>query len=194
MEKRVLTDRSEGRAAVEAYRPAQIVSGGQTGVDRAALDAAIALGLPHGGYCPRGRRAEDGIIDRLYELRETPSRDYPQRTEWNVRESDATLVLHRGRPSGGTLLTIRLAERMARPCLAIDVDDSDAVERIAHWLDRIRPGVLNIAGPRESSSPGIRDSAAALLMRLFRSDSPNLHPHAPASSETPRPDERPAHG
>ncbi len=180
MQERLRGDQHEGRAVVGTYRPARIVSGGQTGVDRGALDAAIALGLPHGGYCPRGRRAEDGVIDRLYELLETPSRDYPQRTEWNVRESDATLVLHRGRPSGGTLLTIRLAERMARPCLAIDVDDPRAAEGIATWLDRIRPGVLNIAGPRESSSPGIRASAAALLVRLLRNEPPAIDPHAPA--------------
>ena len=85
----------------------KIISGGQTGVDRAALDVAIHQGLPHGGWCPSGRRAEDGSIDAIYTLQETASRDYPCRTKWNVRDSDATLILYLGVPEGGTAYTIR---------------------------------------------------------------------------------------
>ena len=102
--------------------PKKIISGGQAGVDRAALDAAIALNMPHGGWCPRGRLAEDGRISDRYRLRETDSSDYAVRTERNVLDSDATLVLCRGEPRGGTLLTIRLAQRHGRPHLAVDLD------------------------------------------------------------------------
>src|SRR5919108_3104860 len=102
-----------------------VVSGGQTGVDRAALDAAAEVGLRTGGWCPRGRRAEDGALAALYTLRETPSRGYAQRTEWNVRDSDATLVLCRGAPRGGTALTLRVAKRCGRPVLVVDPSGGD---------------------------------------------------------------------
>src|SRR3989442_2721366 len=102
-----------------AAGPVEIVSGGQTGVDRAALDTALALGLPCGGWCPRGRRAEDGPLPTRYPLRETPSSSYPERTVWNVRDSDGTLILHRGRLSGGTALTLRLVSRHGRHSLAV---------------------------------------------------------------------------
>ena len=93
----------------------KIISGGQTGVDRGALDAAISLGIPHGGWCPRGRLAEDGRIPDRYQLRETDSPDYPSRTEQNVLDSDATLILYRGRIAGGTEFTLRLAQQHGRP-------------------------------------------------------------------------------
>jgi len=99
-----------------------IVSGGQTGVDRAALDAALALGLALGGWCPLGRRAEDGPIPRAYLLQETPTQDYAQRTEWNVRDSDATLILFRGRLTGGSARTAEHAARFERPLLTLDLD------------------------------------------------------------------------
>lgn len=100
----------------------KIVSGGQTGVDRAALDTALELGLPCGGRCPRGRKAEDGPIPARYPLTETSSAEYAQRTEWNVRDSDGTLVLTRGQPTGGTALTIELAERLGKPYLVVDLE------------------------------------------------------------------------
>ncbi len=134
----------------------KIISGGQTGVDRGALDAAIELGLSHGGWCPRGRLAEDGRIPDRYQLRETESSEYPVRTELNVRESDATLVLFRGRPSGGTDLTIRLAERLGVPLLAIDLDSDPDPASIGVWLTEHKIATLNIAGPRETQSPGIQ--------------------------------------
>ena len=117
----------------------KIVSGGQTGVDRAALDAALALGIPCAGWCPRGRRAEDGEIPRRYPLRETPLPNYEQRTEWNVRDSDATLVLVRGRPAGGTRLAIDATEAHGKPCRVVVLGDPDRVlaRFEADWADML---------------------------------------------------------
>src|SRR5260221_10992589 len=100
----------------------RIVSGGQTGVDRAALDVALEQGIACGGWCPRGRRAEDGPLDERYPLQETPWDGYPQRTEWNVRDSDATLILSRGTPDRGTALTEDIARRRKKPDLAVDLN------------------------------------------------------------------------
>jgi hypothetical protein len=146
----------------------RIVSGGQTGVDRAALDAALALGLPCGGWCPRGRRAEDGPIDPRYPLQETPSADYPQRTEWNVRDSDGTLVLTRGRPHGGTALTIALARRLGRPVLVLDLEQGPDPAEVPEWVEEKEVVVLNVAGPRESLQPGIREEAFAFLEKALK--------------------------
>ena len=143
-----------------------IVSGGQTGVDRAALEVASALGLDHCGWCPSGRLAEDGTIPAHFQLRETPSREYAERTALNVRDSEATLILHRGPLQGGTELTWKLAHRYGRPVLAIDLNDPLPVADVRHWLAENRAGVLNVAGPRESSSPGIGNAARAYLMAL----------------------------
>lgn len=144
-----------------------IVSGGQTGVDRAALDAALEQGIACGGWCPRGRRAEDGPIAPRYPLRETPSASYPQRTEWNVRDSDGTLLLHRGRVDRGSALTARLARRYRRPLLALDLRAPGAAEEVLAWLAREGVRVLNVAGPREERSPGIHDEALALLRAVL---------------------------
>src|SRR5207253_3037020 len=111
----------------------RIVSGGQTGVDRAALDVALELGLPCGGWCPRGRRAEDGAIDERYPLTETPWWGYPQRTEWNIRDADGTLILTRGRPDRGTALTARLARQMNKPCLVVDLAGEADAEDVRQW-------------------------------------------------------------
>lgn len=173
----------------------KIVSGGQTGVDRGGLDAAIFLDIPHGGWCPRGRRAEDGRIPLIYQLRETPQRDYVARTEQNVIDSDGTVVLFRGMISGGTELTCRLAKKHLRPLLCIDLDqafdfDSDHMpirfnqsvfdfgddvdvgsedpsERLLRFLKYSSIEVLNIAGPRESGSPGIQKLAEQFLIRTL---------------------------
>lgn len=141
----------------------KIVSGGQTGVDRAALDVALELGVAHGGWCPKGRRAEDGPIPARYQLVETASADYAFRTERNVLDSDATLIVVRGEPTRGTALTIRLAELHKRPLLRVDADNPEASERVASWLQKHRFVVLNVAGPRESQSPGIGEAAQRLL-------------------------------
>ena len=150
---------------VERYTPARIVAGGQSGVDRAALDVAIELQIPLGGWCPRGRLAEDGPLPTRYPLTETPTSRYPQRTEWNVRDSDATLIVTRGAPSGGTALTAALARRYAKPLCIIDLEHSE--NDVREWLATITPTTLNIAGPRESQHPGIYRQSYAFLFRLF---------------------------
>jgi len=147
----------------------RIVSGGQTGVDRGALDAALALDIPHGGWCPLGRVAEDGAIPAEYELRETPSPEYPMRTEQNVIDSDGTLILYRDRLVGGTELTRRLCVKHERPVIAVDLaalSDED-LTRVRSWIKERAVHVLNVAGPRESSSPGIADQAMRFLCRLL---------------------------
>jgi hypothetical protein len=148
---------------VEARAPLRIVSGGQTGVDRAALDVALRLGIPCGGWCPRGRRAEDGRIPSRYPLVETPAARYPQRTEWNVRDSDGTVVLHAGRPRGGTALTLRLLARQRKPALRLDLDESPQPRALAEWIAREGIRVLNVAGPRESECRGLGGRAARFL-------------------------------
>jgi hypothetical protein len=150
-----------------ATRPAKIVSGGQTGVDRAALDAAIALGIPHGGWCPKGRLAEDGTIPPQYRLVETDLPDYAERTERNVLDSDATLILCRGQPTGGTELTRRLARRHGKPHRVVDLDQPIDWPAIRRWLARHGTGTLNVAGPRESQCPGIHAQAAEFLRELL---------------------------
>ncbi len=145
----------------------RIVSGGQTGVDRAGLDAAILMGLAHGGWCPRGRLAEDGRIPPEYRLEETRSADYPARTEQNVIDSDATLILYRGRLFGGTDLTCRLAAKHARPLLVVNLQNEPGVSQVHRWLAKHDVRVLNVAGPRESSANGIRDQALEFLCRVF---------------------------
>ncbi len=146
---------------------AKVISGGQTGVDRAALDVALELGLPCGGWCPRGRRAEDGPIDLRYPLEETPWSGYPQRTEWNVRDTDGTLVLTCGPPDRGTALTIELAARHGKPCLHRDVAQKPDVQDVLTWLEENDIRSLNVAGPRQSSSPGIYARAGTFLRDVF---------------------------
>ena len=136
-------------------------------MDRAVLDVALAAGLKVRGWCPKGRRAEDGPLDRLYPLEETPSADYAQRTEWNVRDSDGTLVLLRDQVDPGTALTIRLANQHSRPLLLIDLADPLDAATIEHWIRRSGVQHLNIAGPRESQSPGIYEAARSLLEKLL---------------------------
>lgn len=145
----------------------KVVSGGQTGVDRAALDAALALDLPCGGWCPRGRRAEDGPIDPRYPLVETASVDYAERTAGNVRDSDGTLVLTRGRPSGGTALTISVAQRAERPLLVLDLLRDPDPARVRQWVRENDVRVINVAGPRESQRPGIHAAALRFLERAL---------------------------
>src|SRR6266852_502187 len=139
---------------------AKIVSGGQTGVDRAALDVALELGLPCGGWCPKGRRAEDGPIPERYPLTETSSRAYPQRTRCNVLDSDGTLILTRGRPAGGTALTIKIAAENDKPYLVADLSRQADPDRVRTWCRAHQIRVLNVAGARASESPGIYDQAA----------------------------------
>ncbi len=149
----------------------RIVSGGQTGVDRAALDAAMVAGFPCGGWCPRGRRAEDGVIDARYPLIETPGESSIERTRANVGDSDATLVVCLGRAAGGTRDTMDCAEAARKPALVIDLADDEAaparLARIVGWLDANAVRVLNVAGPRESEHPGIHEMARTLVQDLI---------------------------
>jgi hypothetical protein len=154
----------------------KIVSGGQTGVDRAALDAAIANSIDYGGWCPRGGRAEDmrrapGVLARYPQLHETPLADPAQRTEWNVRDSDRLLVLldRRGLSSRGTEHAIQHAGELGRPVLVLDLDESGASVRAAAWFNECaqRSLKLCIAGPRESEAPGIYAKARDFLGELL---------------------------
>jgi hypothetical protein len=147
--------------------PRRIVSGGQTGVDRAALDVARALGIECGGWCPRGRRAEDGPISPDYPLVETESPRYEERTERNVLDSDGTLILTRGELAGGTALTRELALRHGRPVLVVDLDWGASAGPVRAWIGSQGIATLNVAGPRESGAPGIYRAARALLEELL---------------------------
>ena len=134
----------------------KIVSGGQTGADRAALDWALAHGMPCGGWCPKGRKAEDGPIDPKYPLKETPSSSYLQRTEWNVRDSDAT-VLFSIQPTltGGSKRTMEFARKHRKPNLHLCAGDKTAAEKLKAFVEEHRVKVLNVAGPRASNEPGV---------------------------------------
>jgi hypothetical protein len=150
----------------------RLVSGGQTGVDRAALDVALELGLPCGGWCPRGRKAEDGAIDERYPLQETPSGGYRQRTKWNIRDTEGTLILSWGEPTGGTLLTVKECHKTRKPHLVIDLADEDgesaAVRAARKWIAAsLHSGILNVAGPRASKHPAVYDRARAYLLALL---------------------------
>jgi len=146
---------------------AKLVSGGQTGADRAALEAGLALSLEVGGWVPRGRVAEDGVIpSRFPGLVETESPDPAVRTGRNVRDSDATLIVSRGALCGGSRLTLEAARRLGRPVLHLDlarIDAAEALRQLRAWLDRTGPRTLNVAGPRESEDPGIGAEVGALL-------------------------------
>lgn len=149
----------------------RIISGGQTGADRGALDAAIELGIEHGGHCPAGRRAEDGRIPERFRLIETASSDYAVRTEKNVLDADGTLLVTRGTPTGGSALTAALARKHGRPLLHLDLDSAaDPVAAFREWLDARAIPCLNVAGPRESSCPGIAQDVRSLLVRALRGD------------------------
>lgn len=147
-----------------------IVSGGQTGADRAALDFAIVRGIEHGGWCPAGRRAEDGPVAAKYLLTETESEGYRARTVCNVRDSDATLILNLGELEGGSLETQRIAERRHKPVRVVQLDspvtDAD-LEALRDWLRINAVARLNVAGPRESKRPGMYEAVRALLECLF---------------------------
>ena len=147
-----------------------ILSGGQTGVDRAALDAALECGAPAGGWCPGGRRAEDGRIPERYPLIELPGAVYRQRTWKNVVDSDGTLIIYFAVLSGGTALTLKYCIDERQPYVLIDataVPPERAAERITAFLKRGGIARLNVAGPRASSSPGIDAQAETLIVDVL---------------------------
>ena len=156
----------------------KVISGGQTGVDQAALRAAQERGLHRGGWCPPGRECESGVIPTRFPLQETPQDRSPnapgvprsQRTEWNVRDSDATLILRpqsTAKEDPGTDWTARCAARFGRPLLILDPEDPDAASAIRQWLNAREIQTLNVAGPSEGSVLGIGDQAYALLAEVF---------------------------
>jgi hypothetical protein len=136
----------------------KIISGGQTGADRAALDFAIARGILHGGWCPRGRLAEDGPLPARYQLSETPDSDYSQRTEWNVRDSDATVIFSIAPTlAGGSRQSADLAQRYQKPCLHLsrERDGDTSARKLRDFLARHDLKTLNVAGPRQSQAPEV---------------------------------------
>ena len=153
--------------AIKLDQDFKIISGGQTGVDRAALDVALELGIHCGGWCPKDRKAEDGPIDQRYPLRETQSPNYPHRTEKNIREADGTLVLTTGPISGGTALTVELAVEYKKPHLIIDLNDKIDSIIFREWREKNTIKILNVDGPRESKAPGIHDRAIEFLTRVL---------------------------
>lgn len=149
----------------------RVISGAQTGVDRAALDVALELGIPCGGWVPRGRIDERGRIpDRYPNLRETASADWDERTEANVRDADGTLILSRGPLTGGSSYTEDVADRLGRPCLHLDLaarTRSEAVAEARAWLEREAVEVLNVAGPRASKDPGLPRAVVPVLREVL---------------------------
>ena len=177
---------------------ARIVSGGQTGADRGGLEAAIHCGLPYGGWCPKGRKSEDGTIPAKYILQEMNTPDYLARTEANVVDSDATLIFTAGRLEGGSLKTSQFAVNYSKPCLHIDtsaVRRGEAVVQIVDWLARVCPRdcVLNVAGSRASKAPQLAGTVRAWLVdvlsavngKLFVSISENPVDNRPATEYSP---------
>jgi hypothetical protein len=147
----------------------KIISGGQTGVDRAALDAALEMGLPCGGWCPQGRKAEDGRIPDRYPLQEASSPDYPVRTRLNVEDSDGTLVITNGSPRRGTALTLKLAKKLGKPFLLVDLARSVDPNEVREWVQKNHIQILNVAGPREGESVGIFEKTSVFLREVFLS-------------------------
>ena len=138
-------------------------------MDRGALDAALELGLPTGGWCPKGRRAEDGPIDKRYPLKEADSRNYAERTEKNILDSDGTLILTWGIPKGGTALTKKLVRVHQKPFLIMDLSAGKDFGPVRDWGKTYHIKILNVAGPRESEAPGIHNKAVSFLKKILRS-------------------------
>jgi hypothetical protein len=160
----------DGMTRTASFPVTKIVSGGQTGADRAALDIAIRHNIPHGGWVPKGRKTEDGPLPEQYHLQEMPSGEYSKRTEQNILDSDGTLIVSHGRLTGGSTLTEFLADKHEKPCIHIDLNKSapnDAFIMVRKWIDSHNIKVLNVAGPRASIDPRIYDATLAFLEKIF---------------------------
>lgn len=146
----------------------KIVSGGQTGADRAALDFAMERGIAHGGWCPKGRLAEDGVIHERYRLRETSTGDYAERTEKNVQDSDGTVIFTIGsEPTGGSRKTAEFAQEHGKPWIHLSRERSgDPADRLEAFLERERIAVLNVAGSRASEEPQVGEFVRQTLASL----------------------------
>jgi len=148
----------------------KIFAGGQTGADRAALDWARRRRIPHGGWCPKGRLAEDGVIDREYRLQETPSASYAERTEWNIRDSHGTVIFSVSEAlAGGTLLAANVARRLKKPLLHLcpSANPADAAKRLKAFVARHKITVLNVAGPRATEESQITRFVEQTLEQAF---------------------------
>ena len=146
--------------------PKKIISGGQTGADSAGLAFALRHGLTHGGWCPRGRGREDGVIPKRFKLEETPSRGYLQRTRWNIRDSDATVIFSiTGRLKGGSRKTTQFARQQGKPCLHLAAQQTgiDHVAALRRFIRQHRIRVLNVAGPRKSQEPAVARFVARVM-------------------------------
>lgn len=148
-------------------RRLKIISGGQTGADRAALDFAIEHRIPHGGWCPKGRWTEEGQLDKKYNLCETKTAEYEERTLKNVLSSDATLIFCHGELSGGSLHTLILAQIHEKPVLVVDFRDSILPLQVKNWIKKHHVKILNIAGPRASKDPKIYEDVYQYLKKLL---------------------------
>lgn len=149
----------------------KIISGGQTGADQAALDIAIDLGIPHGGWIPKGRITEKGPLPEKYKLKEMTTSSYPKRTEKNVIDSDGTLIIYRGKLSGGSELTLKYASKHQRECLCIDLKTNRgfvAAQLIKSWIIENNIKVLNVTGPRASKDSDIYADSARLLRAVYQ--------------------------
>jgi hypothetical protein len=151
----------------------KIISGGQTGVDQAALDVAIEEGIPHGGWIPKGRLTENGPLPEKYLLQEMPTESYPARTEKNVLDADGTLIISNGKLSGGSELTQKVAAKHNRPHLHIDllrINGFKAAQDITAWIADNQIKVLNVAGPRASKDPRIYDAVRKIITTVLLLD------------------------
>ncbi len=148
----------------------KIISGGQIGADQAALDTAVKLGIPHGGWIPKGRMTENGILPDKYELKEMPTSSYPKRTEQNVIDSDGTIIFSHGSLTGGSALTIKLARKHNKPCLHFDLDEIpefNVAQTLSRWISMNRIGTLNIAGSRASEDPQIYTKVCNIIQSTY---------------------------
>ncbi len=149
----------------------KIISGGQTGADRAALDVAIKLDLPHGGWIPKGRKAEDGHLPDKYQLQEMSTAGYPKRTEQNVIDSDGTLIICRGKPTGGSDYTRKMALKHKKQLLHVDLNQTtsfDAASLVNSWIKLHQIKILNVAGPRASKDPNVYVDVFRILEWAFK--------------------------
>ncbi len=158
----------------------KIISGGQTGADRGALEAALDLGIPYGGWVPRGRRAEDGRVPDYFDLQEHSDPGYPKRTWRNVQTSDATAIICKQPPSGGSKLTIRYCRQNCKPFVMLDAeravaDPERARLQLLGWVLEVKPRLLNVAGSRESSVPGLQAAVRRIVIDMMASEGRSGH-------------------
>lgn len=152
---------------MELYHNIKIISGGQTGVDRAALDFALENNIPCGGFCTNDRKAEDGRIKDIYPLVEISNNLYNDRTEKNITNSDGTLILYQNKLDKGTEHTFKLCNAHKKPVLVIKVNENETKHIFHIWLKQNNINILNIAGPRENNEPGVYEFTRILLNNLF---------------------------